>query len=713
MAKTFADAFGKNASLIRLTNNQNAPFVVADAPTRRELIDGAWQDVPTSDPRYWVYNPNTNSFDAYNNMFGQSSGGGGHLFGPANRALGQSVSAADLGLTNDPAFNIARLASEAGQNGDSWSNYAYNDPTISHDTLNQNLRNDIGAISGYDRDPGAFNSFMDKAALPITLAVATAGTGLFGGGYAPGSEVAGGAAGSSGGVAGGAAGAGGATEGAGYFGGMNGTGGLGLTAPTTSSLPYSAAGMNAGGVSGAVEGLGSMHGGIIAPAAGGASGVGTGSLGAGAGGLGSMTAQSLMSVAASQGFSLPPSVATNAANAAKTGGQSAIAKVLTDAGLPASVAEAITSPSVLGALAGAAISGTSGGAKQAGVTTTTQAPWEPMQPYLLNAAQASQNNYNSSKDLSPLQQGILNQAQGIAANQLNSPGLSAMQNAANGLFGGNSSLFSPVQNISGVSDILPGRAGAASVDAANAFSALGANDPSKAYQSLLTGDVTNPYLKNIANDNFTMANRNLLENVIPGINSGATNSGQFGSSRQGIAQGLAMSRLNQDVTAANNSMFGNAYQQAQGNMLGAAGQLGGFAMNAATTNANNNTNVNMRNAELSQQAAAQNAANKLSTQQFNANLGLQNNSQRLGQMNSAADWLNSSNNMQNTAIKNSLDLANYGNTYKTDALNNYTNTIGKFAGMGGTTSQPYYTNPTNNLLGGAIAGSQIFKNIFS
>lgn len=211
---------------------------------------------------------------------------------------------------------------------------------------------------------------------------------------------------------------------------------------------------------------------------------------------------------------------------------------------------------------------------------------------------------------------------------------------------------------------------------------------------------------------------------MPGIGSQASVAGQYGGSRQGIAQGLAASRLNQDVTAANNTMFGNAYQSAQNNKLSAANSLAGYGMNAETSNASNSLSNNQFNANQGMSAATgnanrylsadtSNASNQMNTQQFNANLGLSNNTQHLNQMNSAADWMNSGNNMQNTAIGNSLDLANYGNKYQNDALKNYSSTIGQYAGMGGSASSPYYTNPTNNLLGGAIAGSQIFKNIFS
>lgn len=638
--KTFTEAFGPNARLQRLTNNQSAPFIIADAPTERKLVDGSWQDVATSPPSYWTYNQSTGAFDNHGDIGGKTPGNG------------RSVSAAELGITSDPAFNIAGVASKTGQNGDTWSDYAYK--TQGPNNLSVGLRNDIGKISGYDNDPGAFNQFVDKYGPAIVATVATAGTGLFG-----------------------------------AKAGVGGT--------TSSKLLEATTGGTFNGLSKA-----SMQSALISAG-----------------------------IAPSTAASISPSLVT----AAASGGATGLTSMLTSIGVPSSVANIVGSKlglTAIGAVTGGLLGGSSGGAQQAGTTTTTQAPWAPMQPYMLDVANKAASNYSNASTMTPQQQSILSQAQKISAGQLNNTGIANMQNSASGILGGTSNLFQPAANTSGANNIYANSvnpqqfnsAGAPSIDPSSVFRSMGDNDPSKAYQSLLSGDVINPYLSNIASDNFTMANRNLLENIMPGIGSQASVAGQYGGSRQGIAQGLAASRLNQDVTAANNTMFGNAYQSAQNNKLSAANSLAGYGMNAATSNASNSLSNNQFNANQGMSAATgnanrylsadtSNASNQMNTQQFNANLGLSNNTQHLNQMNSAADWMNSGNNMQNTAIGNSLDLANYGNKYQNDALKNYSSTIGQYAGMGGSASSPYYTNPTNNLLGGAIAGSQIFKNIFS
>ncbi len=137
----------------------------------------------------------------------------------------------------------------------------------------------------------------------------------------------------------------------------------------------------------------------------------------------------------------------------------------------------------------------------------------------------------------------------------------------------------------------------------------GALDPTQSLQGLLSGNVTNPYLQQQADAMTANMTRNLNENVMPGIRSEALASGQYGGSRQGIAEGLAASRLNQDLAPALTNMFGGAFENAQNRMYGTATGLN----DQAFQNATNNAGLQMQG------------------NQFNANLGLQNNAQQMGQ----------------------------------------------------------------------------------
>lgn len=663
---SFAEMFGNDAIVQRPTNGV---FDVLSVPQGQAMMsnDQGVFSSPSAGAQAWKYDPATQTYTS---------------------PTGKQVSISSLGYA-DPTtatYALGQMASKEGKNIDPWSAYpARTFGDWSADQYRGALTNDLDKIMAFDaaKTGGGLNQFMNT--LPWLAGAALTAGGLSGA-LAP-YEAGAAAAGSSGGAG-------------------------GLLAGTQAPAPVFDAAMTPVGASssGGAGGGGTYF------------GLSTAGIQAAAPGL--TAAQAGAAASAAQ------------AAAAAGGGQSAITSALVSAGVPAAAAELIggkVGQTLIGAGLGAALtSGASGGSKQSGTTTSTQAPWEPMQPYLQGAAQAALSNYQNQRTMSPMLQDAWKQAQTMTSNQMNDPRYGGLRDWSEKVFTGTSGAFSPVGNTAGVSPITAQQvdpfgfqsAGAPQISVGGAFNRMGSVNPTQAYQSLLTGDVTNPYLSNIARDNFTMANRNLMENVMPGINSGASTSGQFGGSRQGIAQGLAISRMNQDVTQANNQMFGNAYQQAQGNMLSAAGQLGNFGMGAETQNAANTLNNNQFNATLGAGIAQNNAnraltadttnaGNMLNAQQFNANLGLQNNNQRLSQMGSAVDWFNNANNMQNTAIKNNIDMSNYPNTYSNNALNTYMGQITPLGGMGSTTQQPYFTNPTNNMLGGAMMGSQIFKNIFS
>lgn len=304
---------------------------------------------------------------------------------------------------------------------------------------------------------------------------------------------------------------------------------------------------------------------------------------------------------------------------------------------------------LLAAGAGALMGGVNG-SKEAGTTTTTNAPWAPMQPYLLAAGQQAANVYDQARTMPQGTQNALNAAQGVINQQMNNPLFQQSQNVASGLLGG---------QMQGVS--IPGT-----------FGSMGALDPTAAYQNQLSGKV-NPYVDQMAQSITNQVNRNTLENVMPSIRSGAQAAGQYGSSRQGIAEGLAASRAQQDLGSSLSNLYGSAYENAQGRQAAAAGQLGSMGV----SNAQNN------------------------------------NTQRLAQFNTGANLWNQGNNTQNTAIQNALGVANYPTQYQWDQLSNYSKIVNPMAGMGGSQSTPYYTNPTAGAIGGALTGAQIYKSIFS
>ena len=69
-------------------------------------------------------------------------------------------------------------------------------------------------------------------------------------------------------------------------------------------------------------------------------------------------------------------------------------------------------------------------------------------------------------------------------------------------------------------------------------------------------------------------NDNFNQNIMPGINSGSAMTNTSGGSRQGIAQGLAAGKANQQASDFVNQMQSNNFQGMQQNQLNAYNQMG-------------------------------------------------------------------------------------------------------------------------------------------
>ena len=150
----------------------------------------------------------------------------------------------------------------------------------------------------------------------------------------------------------------------------------------------------------------------------------------------------------------------------------------------------------------------------------------------------------------------------------------------------------------------------------------GALDPTNSMQRLLSGQIDNPYLQSMqqASNNTALRGYNdamdsMSQSVLPQIRSGAVGAGQYGSSRQGIAEGLVgqqAARNARDLGIASmdagNQMYGQAYGQAQDRMYNTATGLNNQAFQAADNNAGRDLT-----------AQSSNAANQLQSQAFNAN----------------------------------------------------------------------------------------------
>lgn len=265
----------------------------------------------------------------------------------------------------------------------------------------------------------------------------------------------------------------------------------------------------------------------------------------------------------------------------------------------------------------------------------------------------------------------------------------ASLNVMGGMFDTNLNDISP---ISGVNDISSGNLKPMMVDAVSARQLQGSLNPTGSLQQLLSGQVNNQYLDPMADNIIARITRNTTENIFPQTRSGAIAGGQYGSSREGIAEGLATSRMNQDIASAITPMYASAYENAQNRMQGVASDLNSQAMALAEANAARDYMAKQFNVGTSMDAQKANALNKLNTQQFNANLGLQNNAQRLN-----ANTANLANRLQGLNVFGmSGDLAdNSYNNYIQALMQPNTvdwNNLGQYYNIVAPTAQTYGMN---------------------
>ena len=275
--------------------------------------------------------------------------------------------------------------------------------------------------------------------------------------------------------------------------------------------------------------------------------------------------------------------------------------------------------------------------------------------------------------------------------------------------------------IEGTSEIVPERVAAQTVDPLKAFGSLGAADPTGSIKQMLGGQVNTSALNPVVDTALRRMGESFSESVLPNLRGGAIASGQYGSSRQGIAEGLAAKGLGYAMGDTSANMYNNAFNQAQQQMYGTANNMAGLGVSNAQSNANRDLTAQSTNASNSLQAGVANAANKLASQQFNANLGLQNNSQAMQlaqqQLANRAQGLNilgTGNALQDQNYQQQMGLLGAPNDYNWNNLNRYASIITPGAGLGSTSSSSSKENPgalqTIGTLGNlAMTGMMLFS----
>lgn len=243
--------------------------------------------------------------------------------------------------------------------------------------------------------------------------------------------------------------------------------------------------------------------------------------------------------------------------------------------------------------------------------------------------------------------------------------------------------------------------GASTVNPTAAFGALGEIDPTSAFKDLLKGDVTNTYIDKqlAANTDATKAAfadltadaRDQLGTVdLPATRAGANLSGQYGGSRQGIAEGLAKSRAQQqlDRSAAslgaslaqtNAGTLSDAYEAAQGRKAGAASSLGGLATTVAMGNADRQQRASEINAQNALDTSKFNVSNDADLNKFNAGVTLNNNQQQMDAAKTGSD-------LTGSAYDQILQGLTGTTGYNQQQLQSFADLIAQYAGLGGTTN---------------------------
>ena len=365
---------------------------------------------------------------------------------------------------------------------------------------------------------------------------------------------------------------------------------------------------------------------------------------------------------------------------------------------------------LLGPLVGGAI-GLFGGSKQGSTTSSTDVPaW--MRQYLdgQNGIYPAAQNQFQQGGWSPTMNGISDYEKNNISARM--PGQNQQfTNTANSLLGGgydfkSTPMWTPDAQF--YKDNMAKNVNSQSVDPTQAFGSFGAADPTRALQQSLSGQVNTSTLDPVVNNAMRRMTENFNEQVMPGINQGAVAAGQYGGSRQGIAQGLAAKGLAYGMgdTAAN--MYNSAYQDAQSRMTGTANNMAGLAVNNSQQNANRDLSAQQFNAgqlndmlKFGVNTQQQGARFDINNQNADARDNVQN---RLTGLNT----VNAGNQNQDYNANQWMTNEQAPNAYNWNNLNNYSNVIQR-GNNGSTTTSPYFTNPAANAFGGAMMGGQLYN----
>lgn len=248
-----------------------------------------------------------------------------------------------------------------------------------------------------------------------------------------------------------------------------------------------------------------------------------------------------------------------------------------------------------------------------------------------------------------------------------------------------------------------------------------------AMSQVLSGTPNNPYLQQISGDIANQATQNFQRNVLPSIQAGAALAGGYGGSRQGIAEGLAMSDLNNQILQNQNQLYGTAYENAAQRQAAMTGQLSAQNLAASQANAANSLAgqqqandwvLGNRSIAAQESQAAASASNALNSYNLGmARLGFDQQQATIANALTGAGLLQSN---SQVPLSNLQGLYNVGTTFQTDQQNQlnapmqnlqqYSQNLLPWSGLGSTqisTAPGGGGNAVGGAMGGALMGAQV------
>lgn len=339
-------------------------------------------------------------------------------------------------------------------------------------------------------------------------------------------------------------------------------------------------------------------------------------------------------------------------------------------------------------------------------------------------------------DGSPGSAGLLGQYQGLLgapqSDAMKAYGTGQQDFLANSGAGITGDMHQTANNLMGGNVTAPGmgasyspQTGAATAASVSAPAQNGMN-LSGSYDHFINGDAgANPYLTKAiggALDQSTNqfrqmqgdATDNLMRNVMPSIRSNSVLSGQYGGSRQGIAEGNAISDFTKQQAQAMTQFGQNNTIQAVGAQATAFGQGQDRALSATQGLGAQQYGVAAQNSTQAQQAELANKSLYQNNNQFNA--GLQQDAAH-GNLSAqlSTDQLNTGRQTAGIAANSGLLGTAYatGQNQDNHALNQATQVNGllqPYLSQPGATVQPTYQGSTaGGLLGGALGGVGLYN----